>query len=56
MLWAAVPEATVHKQREPYAAENEIGVPKQRLVPPPTFDSMCAKNGCQFQFGVFVAF
>ena len=55
-LWAAVPKATVHKQCESHAAENEIGVPKQRLVPPPAFDSVRTKNGCQFQFGVLVAF
>jgi hypothetical protein len=53
---ATVPEAAIYKNHDVLLQEYEIGFAGQRQVPPPTFDSMRPENGCQLQFGVFVAF
>ena len=53
---AAMPEAAVHEDGEAGAAENEIRMAGNGLVPPPAGDAGCAKNGRQFQLGGFVAF
>lgn len=50
-----MPEAAVHEYREALLAENEIGVARQRLLPPPARDAMRAENGGELQFRVFVA-
>lgn len=40
VLWAAMPETTVHKNCKSGAPENEIGLANQLLVTPPTCDAL----------------
>jgi hypothetical protein len=55
MLWTAVPETTVHKQCEPHLPENEIGLAKDFLIPPPAGDFVPAKEFCQCYFRVLIS-
>jgi hypothetical protein len=43
-----VPQTTIHKHGKALFKKNEIRLARQRLVPPPAFDSACTKDGCQF--------
>ena len=52
---AAVPETTVNEHGEALCAENEIGLARQRLLPPPAGDVVGAENGGEFEFRVFIA-
>jgi hypothetical protein len=49
-----VPEAAVHKNREPGLRENEIRFANHWLMPPPAFDAVLAQQFCQRQFRVLV--
>lgn len=40
MLRAAMPETTIHEDRQPEFGEDEIGLSEDGLVPPPTRDVM----------------
>jgi hypothetical protein len=51
-----VPEAAIYKHDDVLLQKDKIRFTWQRLVPPPAYDSVRTKNGCQFQFGIFVAF
>ena len=55
MLWATMPEATIHKNRQAGRAENEIGLAKQGLPPPPAGKAVSPEDLGQSQFGVPVA-
>lgn len=52
---ASVPEAAINEDREALARENEVGVARERLVPPPASDARRAQYGCQLHLGVLVA-
>jgi hypothetical protein len=56
MLGTTVPKTTIYEHGKALFQKNEIGITGQRLVSAPTFDSVRTKNGCQLQFGVFIAF
>ena len=49
-----MPEATVHEDRDPLLAEYEIGLPKDRGMPPPAGDAVLSKNRSKSQFGALV--
>jgi hypothetical protein len=50
-----MPEAVINEYCKALAAENEIGVPRHRLVSPPAGDAGDPQNGRELQLGGFVA-
>jgi hypothetical protein len=44
VLWATVPETSVHKQCEPRLPENKIRFTENFLIPPPAGNAMSPKK------------
>ena len=55
-VFATVPEAPVHEDRDLFATENKVWSARQRLVPPPTNHSMVPEQSKHPAFGAQVAF
>jgi hypothetical protein len=54
MLWAAVPETTIHEHREFEFQKNKVWLSKNLLIPPPAADAMSPHQHRQRQFRVLV--
>lgn len=54
-LCAAVPEATIDKDRDTFLSKNKIRFPKHFLAPPPACDPMHAKELHESKLGVAVS-
>jgi hypothetical protein len=47
VLWASMPEATVHENHDVFAAKGEIGVAGKGLMTPPAGDPMRPEYRCE---------
>jgi hypothetical protein len=54
VLRAAVPETSIHKNGEPFFAENKIRAPEQWQMSSPAFDSMLSENFNQAHFSSLI--
>jgi hypothetical protein len=55
MFWAAMPEASIHKNRGFALAKNEIRSPKNRLIAPPASYVIFSEYFNQGEFSGFVS-
>lgn len=53
-LRAAVPEAAIHEDRDPFLSKDKVRLAEELLIPPPAGDSSRAKQRDQAQLGVLV--
>lgn len=49
-----MPETPIHKHNRTLAAESEIWLTKQGLIPPPPDNAMSAKKFCQCKLSPFI--
>ncbi len=53
--WAAMPKATVNKNSQALAVENEVGMAGHLLVTPPAFNAVGTENGRQPYLSAFIS-
>ena len=55
MFRATMPETAIHKNRDFFVAENEVGASDDRLMAPPTDDPVLSQDLHKPQFGLLIA-